>query len=104
MTPLLRVLVHVASAAMARPERARFREQVAADLDGARELGISPTSVAVGHLRTVPSAIDRGDVMPHPVGPLAIALRHAGTRRGPVVLLALALGAALLAGLAVLLL
>ena len=42
--------------------------------------------------------------MPQPIGPLAIALRHARAKRGRVVLLATALGAALVVGVGVLLL
>src|SRR5690606_33952009 len=62
----------VVTAPMSRRDRLRYREQAAADLEGAPELGVSPASVALGHLRTAPSVINEGDVMPHPVGPLTI--------------------------------
>lgn len=104
MRRLDRVLVRLLTVAMSPADRERYREQLAADLDGATEVGLSRASVARGQARTAASVIDRGDVMPHPVGPLAIALRHSRTRRGPVLLLALVLGAALLAGVGVLLL
>ncbi len=103
MNGLTRVFLRVVSLAWAGQHRDRYREELEADLEGAHELGLSRASVALGQVRTAASVVLRGEAVPHPIGPLAIALRHAGGKRGPVVILALTLGSALLIGLGLLL-
>ncbi|MFD4674470.1 hypothetical protein ACFWNN_32440 [Lentzea sp. NPDC058450] len=78
---------------------ARWREQWEADVVGARELGMSPWAVAFGAVRAAVVMPGRGAVV---VGPLGIALKHAGTPRKRVLLLAV-VSALVLAGGVVLL-
>lgn len=103
MNRLTRVFLRVVSLAWARQGRDRYREELEADLQGAPELGLSRASVALGQLRTAASVIFQGELVPHPIGPLAIALRHTGAKRGPVLMLVLVLGSALLIGVGLLL-
>jgi len=79
----------------------RYREQWEADVVGARELGMSPLKVALGALVSVVAIPSKGTVMV-PVGPLAIALKHAKTPRGRVLVIAVVSALLLLGGLALL--
>lgn len=99
MKRTIRLFVRLITGPMSPVDRERYREQLAADLDGAADVGLRRSSVARGQARVAASVIHQGDAMPHPVGPRAIALRHAHARRGPVILFALLLGAGLLTGL-----
>ena len=103
MNGLTRVFLRVVSLAWGTQCRGRYREELEADLEGAPELGLSRASVALGQLRTAASVIYQGELVPQPIGPLAIALRHTGAKRGLVLILALALGSALLIGVGLLL-
>ncbi|MGI5502493.1 hypothetical protein [Lentzea sp. CA-135723] len=79
---------------------ARWREQWEADVVGARELGMSPVAVAFGVVRAavvMPSG--RGAVV---VGPLGIALKHAGTPRKRVLVLAVVSALVLVGGVVLL--
>lgn len=85
------------------PTRERYREQWAADVDGAAELGLSPLGVALGAARCavlLTTTPPKGSTM-LPVGPLAIALRRFGGHRQPLtaVALAVAFGMLLIGGL-----
>lgn len=97
-----RLFARVLSSAWGKPQRDRYREELEADLDGAAELAISRRSVASGQVRAAASVIYQGDLVPHPIGPLAIALRRTGAKRGKVLILVLALGTTLLAGVGLL--
>ncbi|GLY48828.1 hypothetical protein [Lentzea sp. NBRC 102530] len=77
----------------------RWREQWEADVVGARELGMSPWSVAFGVVRAAVVMPAKEAVV---VGPLGIALKHAGTPRKRVLMLAV-VSALLLVGGVVLL-
>jgi hypothetical protein len=79
------VVVRLATALL-RDEQARYREQWAADLEGAAELGMNPLGVAFGALAL--AVTRRGHTM-LPIGPLAIALRRFGTRGQAAVLLSI---------------
>lgn len=74
-----------------------YREQWEADVVGARELGMSPLSVAFGALRAVVAMPSKGAVMAG-IGPLGIALKHAQTPRGRVLAIAVVLALLLLGG------
>jgi hypothetical protein len=71
----------------------RCREQWEADVAGARELGMSPFWVAFGAVRAAVVMPSKGAVVAG-IGPLGIAVKHAGTSRGRV--LAIAVVSALL--------
>ena len=103
MSRVARMFARVVSLAWGTQHRDRYREELEADLEGAPELGLSRASVARGQARAAASAVYQGDHVPHPIGPLAIALRHTGTKRGPVLILVLALGSTLLVGVGLLL-
>lgn len=75
----------------------RCREQWEADVVGARELGMSPLSVAFGAVRAVVAMPSKGAVMAG-IGPLGIALRHAQTPRGRVLAIAVVSALLLLGG------
>lgn len=77
----------------------RWREQWEADVVGARELGLSPLGVAFGAVRAAVVMPSRGAVV---VGPLGIALKHAGTPRGRVVAIAVVSALMLLGGVVLL--
>ncbi|MFD5830408.1 hypothetical protein [Lentzea sp. NPDC060358] len=77
----------------------RYREQWEADVAGARELGMSPLSVAFGVVRAAVVMPSKGAVV---VGPLGIALKHAGTSRARVAALAVVSALMLLGGIALL--
>lgn len=79
----------------------RYREQWEADVVGARELGMSPLRVAFGALVAVVAMPSKGAVVA-PIGPLAIALKHAQTPRGRVLVIAVVSALLLLGGLAML--
>ncbi|HEX7304581.1 hypothetical protein [Lentzea sp.] len=79
----------------------RYREQWEADVAGAHELGMSPLSVAFGALRAVVVMPSKG-VAVAGIGPLGIALKHAGTPRGRVIAIAVVSGLFLLGGLVLL--
>ncbi|NUT48924.1 MAG: hypothetical protein HOV94_16695 [Saccharothrix sp.] len=72
MTRLALAAVRAAAALLPRGQRDRYLEQWRADVEGARELGLSPLGVAFGALRV--ARRERGPVL-LPVGPLALALR-----------------------------
>lgn len=79
----------------------RYREQWEADVLGARELGISPWSVAFGTLRAVVVMPSKG-VAVAGIGPLGIALKHSRTSRGKVIAIAVVSALFLLGGVALL--
>ncbi|MFI6097887.1 hypothetical protein ACIA8G_20200 [Lentzea sp. NPDC051213] len=79
----------------------RYREQWEADVVGAPELGLSPLRVAFGALVAVVFLPSKGTLMA-PVGPLGIALKHAGTPRGRVLAIAVVSALLLLGGVAML--
>ncbi len=101
MNVLTRVFLLVVSLDWGTQRRDRYREELEADLEGAHEL--SRASVVPGQRRSAVSVIPQGELVPHPIGPLAIALRHSGSKRGPVLMLVLALGLILLVGVGLLL-
>ncbi|WP_461123318.1 hypothetical protein [Saccharothrix stipae] len=72
MTRLALTLVRAAAVLLPRGQRDRYLEQWRADVEGARELGLSPLGVAFGAIR-----IARREHRPVvlPIGPLALALR-----------------------------
>jgi hypothetical protein len=73
--------------------RERYREQWAADLDGAAELGLSRAGVLLGAATTcvrLRFATRKAHAM-LPIGPLAIALRHFSHRGQVVIATALSL-------------
>jgi hypothetical protein len=73
--------------------RERYREQWAADLDGAAELGLTRRAVVLGIATTcvrLRFATRKAHAM-LPIGPLAIALRHFGNRGQALVVTALSL-------------
>lgn len=77
----------------------RYREQWEADVVGAHELGMSPLGVAFGTVRAAVAMPSKGAVM-LPIGPLAIALKHAQTPRGRVLAIAVVSALSLLGGVA----
>jgi hypothetical protein len=77
----------------------RYREQWEVDVAGARELGMSPLKAALGALVAAVVIPSKGTVMV-PVGPLAIALEHAKTPRGRVLVIAVVFAVLLLCGVA----
>lgn len=79
----------------------RYREQWEADVVGARELGLSPLRVAFGALVAVVAMPSKGAVVAG-IGPLGIALKHAGTPRGRVLAIAVVSALLLLGGVALL--
>lgn len=79
----------------------RYREQWEADVVGARELGMSPLGVAFGVLRAVVSMPSKG-VAVAGIGPLGMALKHAGTSRGRVLAIAVVSALLLLGGVVML--
>ena len=79
----------------------RYREQWEADVVGARELGMSPLSVAFGAVRAVVAMPSKGAVMAG-IGPLGIALKRAQTPRGRVLAIAVVSALMLLGGVALL--
>ncbi|MEO6086188.1 MAG: hypothetical protein ABIQ18_24060 [Umezawaea sp.] len=73
--------------------RERYREQWAADLDGAAEVGLSRSNILLGAATTcvrLRFATRKAHAM-LPIGPLAIALRHFGNRRQALVITAVSL-------------
>jgi hypothetical protein len=103
MSRTTRLFARVLAPAWGRQHRDRYREEIEADLDGADELGISRSSLAFGQVRAAASVTAQGEVVLHPIGPLAIALRHAGAKRGVVLILFFVLATTLLAGIGLLL-
>jgi hypothetical protein len=79
----------------------RYREQWEADVVGARELGMSPFSVASGAVRAAVVIPSKGVVVAG-IGPLGIALKHAGTSRGRVLVIAVVSALLVLGGVAML--
>ncbi|SMD19717.1 hypothetical protein [Lentzea albidocapillata] len=79
----------------------RCREQWEADVVGARELGMSPFGVAVGAVRAAVVIPSKGAAVAG-IGPLGIALKHAGTSRGRVLAIAVVSALMVLGGLALL--
>ncbi|MGW6930605.1 hypothetical protein ACWGE0_11110 [Lentzea sp. NPDC054927] len=79
----------------------RYREQWEADVAGARELGMSPLRVAFGAVCAVVAMPSEGAVVAG-IGPLGIALRHAGTLRGRVLAIAVVSALLLLGGIVML--
>ena len=79
----------------------RYREQWEADVAGARELGMSPLGVAFGAVRAVVSMPSKGAVVAG-IGPLGMALRHAGASRGRVLAIAVVSALLLLGGVVLL--
>lgn len=79
----------------------RYREQWEADVVGAHELGMSPFGVAFGAVRAAVVIPSKGAVVAG-IGPLGIALKHAGTSRGRVLLIAVVSALMLLGGLVLL--
>jgi hypothetical protein len=77
----------------------RYREQWEADVVGARELGMSPWSVAFGAVRAVVALPSKGVVVAG-IGPLGMALKHAQTPRGRVLAIAVVSALLLLGGVA----
>jgi hypothetical protein len=77
----------------------RYREQWEADVVGARELGMSPLSVAFGAVRAAAVMPSKG-VAVAGIGPLGIALRRAHTPRGRVLVIAVVSALLLLGGIA----
>ncbi|MET9626742.1 hypothetical protein ABZX92_04695 [Lentzea sp. NPDC006480] len=78
-----------------------YREQWEADVVGARELGMSPLMVAFGALRAVVAIPSKGAVVAG-IGPLGMALKHAGTSRGRVLAIAVVSALLVLGGVALL--
>lgn len=103
MTRPARVFARVVATAWGRADRDRRREELEADLEGAAELGLSRAAVGAGQLRAAASTVYEGEIVPRPIGPLAIALRLGHARRGPVLLVLLASVSAVLAGIGMLL-
>ncbi|MFD9698516.1 hypothetical protein [Lentzea sp. NPDC059081] len=79
----------------------RHREQWEADVVGAHELGMSPLAVAFGALRAGFVMPSKGVAMAG-IGPLGIALKHAGTPRGRVIAIAVVSALFLLGGVVLL--
>jgi hypothetical protein len=79
----------------------RYREQWEADVVGARELGMSPWSVAFGAVCAVVVMPSKGAVVAG-IGPLGIALRHARTPRGRVLVIAVVSALLVLGGVVLL--
>jgi hypothetical protein len=80
---------------------ARYREQWEADVVGARELGMSPLMVAFGALHAVVAIPSKGAVVAG-IGPLGMALKHAGTPRGRVLAITVVSALLVLGGVAML--
>ncbi|MEV6238036.1 hypothetical protein [Lentzea sp. NPDC051838] len=80
----------------------RYREQWEADVVGARELGMTPLRVAFGALRAVVAMPSKGAVVAG-IGPLGVALKHAGTPRGRVLVIAVVSALLVLGGVVMLL-
>ena len=77
--------------------RARYREQWRADVYGAAELGLSPLRVALG-AGAAALQMPKGPHAMLPIGPLALALKLAGTSRRHAAILAAVSALALLGG------
>ena len=103
MRRLWRLVIGVASLLMGTESRARYREQWLADLDGAAEAGIASAGVAFGALRSAASIKPQGASMSiKPIGPLAIALKHANAGNRQVTLIAILAASLLVIGLGLL--
>lgn len=98
MTGLALWIVQVVSLFMPPDVRARYVEQWRADVLGARELGVSPLSIALGAVGSAAFVSSQGAVM-QPIGPLAIVLRRTKTPAGVAVTIAAVLACALLVGI-----
>lgn len=72
VTRLALAVVTAAALRLPRGQRDRYLEQWRADVEGARELGLSPLGVAFGAVRIANR--ERKPVL-LPIGPLALALR-----------------------------
>ncbi|MGA8047552.1 MAG: hypothetical protein WCA30_14930 [Dermatophilaceae bacterium] len=103
MKRVWRLVVVVASLLLGAQSRARYREQWLADLDGAAEADIAPAGVAFGALRSVLSIDPQGAGMSiKPIGPLAIALKHAHASHRQVAVIALLAATLVVIGLGLL--
>jgi hypothetical protein len=71
-TRLALTVTRIAALRLRREQRDRYLEQWRADVEGARDLGLSPLGVALGAVRIAHR--ERKPVL-LPVGPLALALR-----------------------------
>ncbi|WP_439663688.1 hypothetical protein ACSHWB_20925 [Lentzea sp. HUAS TT2] len=87
------------AAAVVRDER--YREQWEADVVGAHELGMSPLWVAFGAVRASVAMPSKGAVVAG-IGPLGIALKHVGTSRGRVLVIAVVSALLVLGGVVML--
>lgn len=102
MTPH-RVVIIALSAVLPARLRHRYREQWLADLRDCAEAGIAAGAVTFGALRfTLTTNPLEGHAM-LPIGPLAIALRHARTGTAQVVVIAVAMAVLVLVGVGLLL-
>lgn len=104
MSRLALMLVRIAAAFAPRSTRARHLEEWRADVAGADEVGISPLSVALGAWRTIPSITPNKGATMQPIGPLAIILRRTKASTRTTLAIAVVLTAALLGGVALLIL
>lgn len=102
MTPY-RVLVLMAAAALPAHRRERYREQWLADLRDCAECQVSPRDVAAGALRFALTTNPLEGHSMKPIGPLALAMRHAGSTSRQAILVAVVLTMALLVGIGLLL-
>ncbi len=98
------VAIHALALLLPAPLRARYREQWAADLRDSAELGIPARQVTLGALRFALTPRPGGPAVKlHPIGPLAIALRHARAGHQQVVLVVGTMMLLLLVGIGILL-
>lgn len=99
----MNVLVRLASLLLPPDRRERYREEWAADLEGAAELGLSPWRHALGVVGAAAriSVTSKGPVM-HPIGPVALVLKLVGAPRQRVAGFAIASALALAGGIALL--
>lgn len=99
----MNVLLRLAALFLPADRRERYREEWAADLEGAAELGLSPWRHALGVVGAAMqiSATSKGQAM-HPIGPVALVLKLVGSPRQRVLGFAVASALALLGGIALL--
>ncbi len=83
-TRLALIVTAAAALRLPREQRDRYLEQWRADVEGARQLGLSPLGVAFGAVRIANR--ERKPAVLLPIGPLALALRLRESRNVGAVL------------------
>lgn len=93
------MLVLTAAALLPPHRRERYREQWLADLRDCGECQLTPSAVTLGALRFAITVNPLEGHTMRPIGPLAIAMRRAGSTTRQGIVIAVVMAAALLLGI-----